>query len=325
MKRILSFFLVFFVLLSLNACRLRREGSVNTSAEVPMVFLLAGLDEAAENTDVLCLLSMDLSENRMAVLQIPRDTYYRADGGEGKMNAIYARSRSQGASAEESLSVLSAAISKTFSVPLTASAAFTTAALRAAVDAMGGVTVHIPADMVIEGKHFPAGEHKLSGAEAEAFVRYREGYLMGDLGRVDAQKLFLSAFLKRASDELNPAALLRLLLSMRSDVITDLSLPRALSIGLSVHARLSSLSAVFFTLPGEPLLYRGHWYFIANKKSSESLLSAYFPFAGNFDAARRLYNADDLSHTNIYTDTGFPYLVYTEDDLSSLSIQTKKE
>lgn len=325
MKRILSFFLIIAVLFSLVACRYRRDGAVDAGADAPMVFLFAGLDAVAENTDVLFLLSVDPSADRVSVMQIPRDTYYRLENGEGKINAIYALARSRGETPEQALSALSSEISQTFAVPLTASVAFTTAALRAAVDAMGGVTVNVPSEMELEGKRYAVGEHLLSGAEAESFVRYREGYVMGDLGRVDAQKLFLSALLRRARTELRPAALLRLLLSMRSDVITDLPFKRALSIGISLHARLSSLSAVFFTLPGEPLLYREHWYFIANKKSSEALLSSYFPFVGNFDGAHSLYNASVLAQANIYNDTKFPYLVYTEEDLSSLKIQTKKE
>lgn len=325
MKRILSLFLVFSVLISFTACARRCDGAVDASADAPMVFLLAGLDEAAENTDVLLLASVDPSSSRLSVMQIPRDTYFRSESGSEKINAVYALHRSRGESQEQALSALSTQISETFSVPLTASVAFTAAALRAAVDAMGGVSVNIPLDIELGGKHYSKGEHLLSGKEAEAFVRYREGYVMGDLGRVDAQKLFLSAFLRRARAELRPAALLRLLLSMRSDVITDLSLSRALSIGVSVHSRISALSAVFFTLPGEPLLYRGHWYFVANKKSSETLLSKYFPFGGNFDGAHRLYKEGEIAQENIYNDKNFPYLVYTEENLSSLEIQTKKE
>ena len=325
MKRFLLFFLIIAVPLTLIACCQYREGTLDAGAGASTVFLFAGLDEAAENTDVLFLLSVDPSSNRMAVMQIPRDTYFRTNDGAGKINAIYAACRSRGESAEQALSVLSNQISKTFSVPLTASVAFTTAALRAAVDAMGGVTVNIPADMEIEGQRYSEGERLLSGKEAESFVRYRESYVMGDLGRVDAQKLFLSAFLKKARTDLQPASMIRLLLSMREDVITDISLSRALSVGIGMHSRLSSLSAVFFTLPGEPLLHREHWYFIANKKGCETLLSQYFPQSGVFDAAHSLYDESELAQSNIYNDPNFSYLVYTEDDLSSIQIQTKKE
>lgn len=325
MKKLLTIFLIFSVLLSFTACFRRRTDAVDVGAGAPMVFLCAGLDEAAENTDVLFLLSLDPSAERISVMQIPRDTYFRSDAAVDKINGVYAASRFRGESAERALSLLSSLVSETFSVSLSGSVAFTAAALRAAVDAMDGVPVTLPSDIELEGTHYTAGTHLLSGEEAEAFVRYREGYVMGDLGRVDAQKIFLSAFLRRARTHLRPAALIQMLFSMREDLITDIPLSRALSLGLWVHAHLPSLSAVFFTLPGEPLLYNGHWYYIANRESSTRLLSEYFPFGGGFDRARRLYKEGELAQENIYNDKNFPYLVYTEEDLSSLEIQTKKE
>ena len=325
MKKVFALFLVISVLLSVTACQCSQVRAVDADTEDAVTVLFAGLDEAAENTDVLFLLSIDPEEERIAIMQIPRDTYFEVDGAVHKINGIYAAERCRGRSAEDALSALSSHISVAFSVPLTASVAFTTAALRATVDAMGGILIPFPSDMVIDEKTYLRGEHLLSGAEAEAFVRYREGYSMGDLGRIDAQKLFLAALLRRAKSELRPATLIRMLFSMHRDLITDLSVSRALSLGLWAHARLSSYSAVFFTLPGEPLLYEGHWYFIANRKSSELLLSQYFPFGSAFDPSHRLFDAQDLSQMNIYYDKNFPYQVFTEEDLSSLKIQTKKE
>ncbi len=325
MKKPLSVFLIFSVLLSFTACCRRQTGAVDAGADAPLAFLFAGLDEAAENTDVLLLLSIDPSKNRIAVMQIPRDTYFRADASVDKINGIYAASRCRGDSAQRALSVLSSLVSEAFSVSLAGSVAFTAAALRAAVDAMGGVTVTLPENMEIEGRHYGAGAHLLMGAEAEAFVRYREGYAMGDLGRVDAQKIFLAAFLRSARTQLRPAALIQMLFSMREDLVTDIPISRALSLGLWVHARLSSLSAVFFTLPGEPLLYHGHWYYIANRVSGTQLLSEYFPFGFAFDPSERLCDSADLAQANIYNDSHYPYLVYTEEKLSSMKIQTKKE
>ena len=323
MKKILALFLILSLCMTLNGCR-RASRPVDGGAHAPITLLFAGLDEAAENTDVLCLVSVDASMERITVLQIPRDTYYRSAPGE-RINAIYASARYAGASEKEALSSLSAAIESTCCVSIDGAIAVQAAALAATVDFLGGVELSLPFAVTVEEKHYEAGTHHLSGADAEAFIRYREGYLMGDLGRVDAQKLFLCALLGRARQSLRPSELIRMLFSMREDVITDLSLPRALSLGLFVHARLSSLKAYFATLPGEPLYSDGHWYYIVNRKGAISLLSEYFSQSGELDGSGLLFRAQDPAHQNIYNDKNSSYHVYTEENLSSLKIQTKKE
>lgn len=325
MKKLFSLFLVFSVLFTCASCFKRQSAAVDAGADAPVVILFAGLDEAAENTDVLFLLSIHPSDSYLSVMQIPRDTYCAFSDAQNKVNGIYASKRCQGVSAEAALSYLSLQISELLSVPITGSVAFTAAVLRAAVDAMDGVTVHLPQQLFINGKTYPAGEHSLSGEEAESFVRHRESYAMGDLGRVDVQKLVLSAMLRRARTELRPVEVIRLLLSMKGDLITDLSPSRAISLGIWAHSRLSSLTPVFFTLPGEPLSYHGHWYYVVNRPSSEKLLSEYFPYGSAFDPSYRLFDKENLSQNNIYHDPHFQYRVYKEEDLSSLKIKTKKE
>ena len=227
MKRFFLIFLPLAMLLSFAGCRRCPLGAVDASSEASAVLLLAGLDDAAENADALMLVSVWEARRSMAVMQIPRDTYFEADGVD-KLNGVYASRRYAGDSEDEALSALSSAVSETFGVALDGTVAFRASALVAAVDALGGVRVQLPEALVLEDFRYEKGEHLLSGAEAEAFVRYRKGYATGDLGRVEAQKLFLSAFLRAVREQADVASLFRLLLSMRSAVITDLSLPRAL-------------------------------------------------------------------------------------------------
>ncbi len=323
MKKILAFLLLFAFVLPLVGCR-RAAKPVDAGAHAPITLLVAGLDDAAENTDVLCLVSVDVAAGRIAVMQIPRDTYFRLDGSE-KINAIYASERYKGASEKEALFALSSAVCDAFGIEVSGAAAFGASALRATVDSLGGVDVYFPSSITVEGREYSEGDHHLSGAEAEAFVRYRENYLMGDLGRVDAQKLFLHALLQRARQSLRITDLIRMLFSMRDGVVTDLSLSRALGIGRLVHENLPSLSAVFFTLPGEAVLQDGRWYYIINREGAARLLSEYFSPSGDLDPEKRLLDTSLIAHTNIYNDKKHHYRVYTEENLSSMKIQTKKE
>lgn len=324
MKRILLLFLSLSLLMNLVGCR-RASGAASAEAEPAVNLLFAGLDEAGENTDVLMLVGIDPSCGRLSLLQIPRDTYCRVQGRDGKLNEIYASARFAGKTEAEALSLLKAEIERIFSLQADGAIAVKSSAMRKVVNELGGVTVTVPEEIKIEGRVYEKGEHTLSGAEAEAFVRYREGYLMGDLGRVDAQKLFLSGMLRRLREASRPAQLIKMLFAMRGDVVTDLSLSRALSIGLWVHARLQSLKAVFVTLPGESLLHSGHWYYIANRACAERVLRSYFSETAVFDAARLLVDEGSPMQKSIYDAERVPYKIYTEEDISSIEIKTKKE
>ena len=52
-------------------------------------YLLAGLDEAGDNTDMLLLLSVNAKTGVFSLMQIPRDTYLRTEEREGKINQLY--------------------------------------------------------------------------------------------------------------------------------------------------------------------------------------------------------------------------------------------
>ena len=71
------------------------------------------------------------------------------------------------------------------------------------VDTMGGVTFNVPVDMHYSDPSqnltidLSAGEQHLSGEQAMQVVRFRSGYAMQDLGRVETQRAFLSAAIKQ--------------------------------------------------------------------------------------------------------------------------------
>ena len=158
-------------------------------------FLLLGQDEAAGLTDVVILAHVEAG--RMCMAQIPRDTYLRyTDQNYKKINGAV---KSGGAAA------LCEALEQALPVVIDGYVLLDLDCVRDAVDLLGGVEIDVPCDMDYEDPtqglsiHLKKGRTHLSGAEAVHFVRYRAGYVRGDLGRVDAQKLFLAAFLEAAT------------------------------------------------------------------------------------------------------------------------------
>lgn len=66
------------------------------------------------------------------------------------------------------------------------------------IDAMGGITIDVPEKMYLpeEGIDLEAGEQKLNGEDALAFVRWR-GDGLGDIGRMERQSQFMQAVMDK--------------------------------------------------------------------------------------------------------------------------------
>jgi len=77
---------------------------------------------------------------------------------------------------------------------------------RDIVDALGGVEFNVPIKMVYEDPNqdltinLEKGRQVLNGEKAEMLVRYRKGYLNGDLGRIEVQQAFFRAIIEQNSD-----------------------------------------------------------------------------------------------------------------------------
>jgi LCP family protein required for cell wall assembly len=162
--------------------------------------LVAGVDRTARLTDTMMLVNVS-SDGSLAVVQLPRDTYVTYRGRDCKLNGIYA---------EDGIEGLRSVVEAGLCVSVDYYAVIGTEAFRFAVDAVGGVEIDVPEDMDYEDPeqdlyiHIRAGRQLLDGAAAEGFVRFRSGYARGDLDRIDAQKSFMSALLRKLVRETGP-------------------------------------------------------------------------------------------------------------------------
>ena len=106
------------------------------------LFLVVGVDKASGRGDAILLVSFDVSSGKIAVMQIPRDTYIEWDGKEDKINSI----------------VLDADVYKmrdilevTLCVNIDYTAQIDLEALEVIVDSVGGVEINVPFDMKYVG------------------------------------------------------------------------------------------------------------------------------------------------------------------------------
>lgn len=287
--------------------------------------LLMGQDEAAGLTDVMMLVSVDAEAGRVCLAQIPRDTYFRYTKKDykkinGAMGTL--------GGAEQ----VCEALQKAFSLDIDAYVLLDLDFVRSAVDMMGGVEIDVPSDMDYEDPaqglsiHIKKGRQVLDGAEAAEFVRFRSGYVRGDIGRLDAQKLFLSALFEAAGKKLGDDVPRLAMLVMRS-VKTDMRVDRAISL-LRAARSIPPENITLLTLPGEEVRssVSGAWYYVLSRAGTAAVLEEHFGVAGAsacIDPAHLFSNTARKDLESVYCREILPryYTVseLREDGLASLS------
>lgn len=202
-------------------------------------------------TDTIMLVSYDTERQKVAVISIPRDTYYYRQGyarpEAHKINAIYAKDGAVGTARAVSDVLLG--------IPINYYMVVDYDAVKKVVDAMGGVPMDIPRDMNYSDPwdkpplriSIPKGKQVLDGEKAVQFLRYRHGYPDADIGRVKAQQTFVRAAFKQA---VGPD-LFKVIRITLENVDSDIPLKAAAGLGKKA-ATLSEEDLETYLTPGRP-------------------------------------------------------------------------
>ena len=294
-------------------------------------FLLAGIDNAGENTDVLMLVSVDKGSGRLFFLQIPRDTYLRTEEKEGKINQLY-RFYLGKYGVNHAAEMLTSCFSHAFGIPIDGHAVFHLDAVEEAIDILGGIRVSVPADISYfdseTGKtaHIKAGERRLEGKEACEYLRHRASYTEGDLGRLDAQMRFLSATLSALTEMRKPLQYLRLYQKILPKVLTNLSEKDIMDFATAFIKSRGNASVRIMRMPGEACRGNsGSWYYIVNRSAAERMLSDHFTAEEGyrFDEDGRFVRYDREGFVNIYHAPSFETKIYSLAEASKIEILNK--
>lgn len=262
--------------------------------------LVMGKDAAAGLTDVMMLASMNTETGELQLLQIPRDTYANyTSRSYKKINGAYAALGG---------SELKAFLEDHMGVAVDRYVCVDLGVLGEVVDMIGGVRMSVPADMDYDDPtqnlhiHLKAGEQVLDGKAAQMFVRFRSGYAMADVGRMDAQKLFLSALAKQAKENLTLKQTLSLVCRCFGKVKTDMTLSDCLACAKQVRSvELENMHMI--SLPGASARTGGDsgaWYFILNREATALLLSERLDATEKFDPNGVFTDRGKKSFDSIY-------------------------
>ena len=276
---------------------------VAADADRVIRLLVMGRDKAAGLTDSIFIVTVNETARRASVLQIPRDTYARyTDRDYKKLNGALGALGEKGV-----VQFLEGALG----VELDYFVILDLSALRRVVDAVGGVDVEVPCDMEYTDEaqgltvRLSKGAKHLNGAEAEQLVRYRSGYANADLGRLDAQKLFLRAF-ARACRAMDLTALLRVTGIAVSCLHTDLGIGEAIRL-ISVLRECDPDLTPMATLAGESVQgSSGAWYYSLRREAAWRMVNEYLmptpPIVESaFDPNRLFDRFDHEAFHKIYT------------------------
>jgi LCP family protein required for cell wall assembly len=153
--------------------------------------LATGHDISGRRSDTIMVLHMPSNGGRPVLISLPRDSYVPIPGhGSDKINAAYAYGGPR-LLAETVQNVTGLRIDHFMSIGF--------GGFVRVVDAVGGVRVCLKESIVDPkaGLHLHKGCQTLDGAEALGFVRTRYTFATADLQRIQDQRIFLKALLRK--------------------------------------------------------------------------------------------------------------------------------
>ena len=229
-------------------------------------------------TDFIMLGQYNPNTREVFLISIPRDT--KVSGTiDGKINSAYA-SRYKPENTVQKVKELTGIEAQYYVL-------FDKKVLREAVDALGGVEVDVPINMNYDDPaqdlyiHIKKGKQKLTGKQAEQFVRFRKnndgsGYPNGDIGRIATQQQFIKAMVGRVLEPQNLLKLEELFNIVVSNTKTNVTLEILTSYTDDI-VTFKKDRVNIYTLPGEGrYAENGLSYFFVDEEEMNKLLDETF-------------------------------------------------
>lgn len=254
-------------------------------------FLLVGRDTSSGLTDTMMLITYDTKGKTVNAISLLRDTMVNTSGksgGQKRLNAVFSRNMGDRKLSEKErinngMTALKQEVSRLTGVYPDFYVLVEWEAIGRLVDAVGGVEFEVPFDMDYDDPyqdlhiHQKKGLRVLNGQDAMEVIRFRKSndrkIQLGDLGRTEIQRDFLTAVLKKC---LTPEILLKLPTLAQiftENVDTDLSVGNILAfaqlaVGMNVDSGIK-----FVPMPCYGVSYDGASLVCAQEQELLALLN----------------------------------------------------
>ncbi|OCA87701.1 LytR family transcriptional regulator [Bacillus sp. FJAT-27225] len=234
----------------------KREEQVTFEKQEPFSVLLLGVDERKGDrgrSDTMIVLTVNPNQKSVKMLSIPRDT--RTDivghGTVDKINHAYAFG-----GVEMSMNT----VENFLDIPIDYYAQINMEGFKDIVDAVGGIKVNNTLDFTYDGKHFPKGEIKLTGAEALKYSRMRYEDPRGDFGRQNRQRDIIQAVLKEGASFSSLTNFGDIFKALGKNVRTNLSFDQMMDIQKNYKPAVGNVQQV--EIKGDGTIINKIWYYI---------------------------------------------------------------
>lgn len=181
--------------------------------------------EGLGNTDLLMYVRLDHKNNKMSILQIPRDTYVGEELAKDytkKINGAFMH----GPEEENRIANTANVVYQLFGLKADNYVVMDVNAFRTMVDTMGGIWMHIPRDLISKENEviFHEGQDvKVDGQTAEIILRNRNT-ARSDYDRLELQQSFYAAVFKTFMNDYPISDAMKVAKMVAHYVNTDLSL-----------------------------------------------------------------------------------------------------
>lgn len=239
--------------------------------------LVVGTDKVGLNTDTIFVASFDTINDKINVMSIPRDTMSaNVSRTVKKINAAYS------VGGKANMDNLKKEIKALIGFTPNYYVVVNLDAFAQLIDAIGGVKIDVPRDMDYEDPyqnlsiHIKKGEQVLNGQDAIGFVRYRKGYVEGDLGRVKAQQQFMTALAQQLAQPSTLTKLPKIADIINKNMQTDLTASEILWFGQQAVEVDIANDLQMFVLPGEAHTVNSLSYYIPSTTDILEIVNGHF-------------------------------------------------
>lgn len=295
--------------------------------------LILGVDKDGYRTDVIIFAQLNLANNSLNMLQIPRDTYVSKNRFDHKINSSYLTYKNGKLTTD--VKGVADAVEEVLGLRTDNYILVDIKGFRSIIDSIGGVQFDVPIRMNYDDPEqnlhidlYP-GVQMLDGNKAEQLVRFRQnndgtGYPRADLERNEVQRDFIYAVIDKVIDITNIAKLPELIASVTTSVKTNFNSNQILqysTIALAVPRENINIMGIEGVAENRP--YGS--YFIANDNLNNELINKYFiddetSAANSIEISRRNLLLSDDSANTIATDLTKSDASFIEKRLANIGI-----
>lgn len=233
--------------------------------------LVLGVDERPDDvgrSDTLFVVTINPRNQDMAVISVPRDTRVKIPGhGEDKINHAYAF---------EKYKLSQRAVENLLGININYYVTIDFNGFKRIIDALGGITIDVEKRMYYVDSwdgfviDLQPGVQKLDGANAIAYVRYRDEE--GDIGRIERQQKFLGAVVQQATQLSTIGRLPTLIRELNGAVNTNMSTADMINYAkIFNNARKQGLKG--YMVPGTPAEIDGVSYWLPDILATRKMVA----------------------------------------------------